>query len=245
MLAAFCVLASLASQSQGPVHYRVEAQTVATVDLSSMGQAPQNQTMTSMALLTTTVRDTAGGKVAHIVIDSITFDGGGAEAQMPPEMLVSAKGAFFDGYVVNGRFKTPPSSSVKSVPATQVAAGVLLMFPGARSGMKVGDSWTDTVRTDTTTSAGAANGQTTIAWTVQSIDNGVITLNAITAATGTVGAGAAQMQIQSNGKQTATSTVAGPASSGLTTSQGETSMNVGGNAIPIRVSTTVKLTQLP
>ena len=244
MLAAFCVLASLA-QGQGPVHYRVESQTVASIDLTAMGQGVQNQTMTSMALLTTTMTDTTGGRLAHVVIDSITFDGGAAEAQMPPDMLKSAKGGYFHAYVVNGKPTNPPVASITSVAATQVAAGVALMFPGARPGLKVGDSWTDSTNADTTATGGASvKGHTITHWAVTAVDNGVISLDGTTVSNGVIG-GAAQMEIQSNGKQSASSIAGGPGNGGLATSEGQTTMNMAGNAIPIRVTTTVKLTKLP
>src|SRR5262249_28028744 len=80
-------------------HYRVETKTETTVDLSGVGQPNQQVNLGVVSWIAVTLSDTAGGRVVHVVVDSLKYDGGAA--QLTQASVDSARGgtvhAFIDG----------------------------------------------------------------------------------------------------------------------------------------------------
>ena len=66
--------------------YRIVSISNQEVDASALGAPSQTVTITTTALITLRLTDSAGGQVAHITVDSAGMDGGEAMAMLGPEM---------------------------------------------------------------------------------------------------------------------------------------------------------------
>jgi hypothetical protein len=210
LLLTLSVVAQVPASGPASLHYKYESKNVTTVEV--MGQT-QDVPVEIFALLTTTMSDTTGGKIAHVVIDSVVFDDHGAMEQslamMPPEtaalMTASGKGAFFHLYLVDGKPRGAISPSAASVQSGSAGGAIPLIFPGLRPTAKTGDSWSDTTVTDTVLMNGAGHGKTTAVmhWVVTSKgpDEAVLDGTVTTSATIDVGNGMGQMLLQSTGTQ--------------------------------------------
>lgn len=253
---AFVLLTSLtgqvpAAQGPGPVRYHFQSTAATTVDMSAAGGGSQDINIASEAMLSVSFSDTTGGQLAHIVIDSVTYDGGAmmaqAAAMLPPEATASGKGATWHVYVVGGAVKHAESSAPTNLQAATVAAALPLLFPGLHSGVQTGDHWTDTTTSDTTLSIGAHGKVTTItAWSVavQSGDSTVVdgaitgTMNMETGMTG-------QLAMANAGTRHVVALASGIARQATMTVNTTGSMTMGTTIIPIRATVTSTLTQLP
>ena len=74
--------------------YLIVTKVSSLVDLSAVGQAVTTITMTTSAYVTVALSDTAGGRLAHVVVDSSTFDAGQYTDQMPAAMTTDARRRF-------------------------------------------------------------------------------------------------------------------------------------------------------
>jgi hypothetical protein len=235
----------------GAMHYRYESKASTTIDMSATGGGSQDIAITSMALLSVTVHDTAGGQLAEIVIDSVTYDAGEMMAQaaaiLPPEATASGKGAVYHVYVVDGAPSHIENSAPKNLQALSAAGAVQLLFPGLRAGATSGARWTDTTTSDTTMSIGAHGTVTTItAWTVSSQDgdstivDGNVSGN-MNLQTGMTG----QLDMANTGTRHVVLTAAGVARQASMLLRTTGSMTMGTTVIPIRATSTATLTRLP
>jgi hypothetical protein len=82
-LGAVLVLLGIAGPAPVSTKYKIETKIETTIDLSAMGQGTQQQNVSQSAFISIAMSDTAGGKVVHVVIDSLATDApipGAAEA---------------------------------------------------------------------------------------------------------------------------------------------------------------------
>jgi hypothetical protein len=85
--------------------------------------------------------DSAGGKVMRVVVDSMRGD---STTPIPAAVLDSARGAQFHGFVERSG-KPSGLEPLSGSPAVKQVQGLLSdFFPWIRTGLKEGDSWTDT-----------------------------------------------------------------------------------------------------
>ncbi|MEP7325804.1 MAG: hypothetical protein ABI836_07645, partial [Gemmatimonadota bacterium] len=124
--------------------YKIETRSEQIVDLSAVGQGEQKTNISLVNFLTVTLKDTAGGRTVHAVLDSMLK----ADTNPVPEQstLDSAKGRTWHGLMdPDGRL-----SGVKRMDSGPGGGDLLTnFFPRVKHGAKVGDNWTDTSETAT------------------------------------------------------------------------------------------------
>jgi len=121
--------------------YRIETKSQSTIDLTAFGQAPQEQNVGLVAWVAVTLSDTTGGRVLHVVVDSLKYDG-----TIPVEAaaLDSVKGATLHGLVEpSGRIKNLTANPTTSLVLAQIHGVMNGFFPRLKTGLKGGDTWTD------------------------------------------------------------------------------------------------------
>jgi hypothetical protein len=253
MVAGLLALSLLAAGPGGtdgaPQRFKIEVKQAQTIDLSAMGQGAQENGINATGFVTITMSDTAGGKIAHVVLDSMTIEASGAAAgQFPAFLADSAKGAIWHLYVVNGKIEGEPKPSKESPATAIMQQGIGSLFNPIK-GAKVGDTWTDTTNVNNNNEQGSTTGTTVTTWTVDAVAGSVFTLTA--KATGTLSGEQQGGQMLMSGTTTSTakivSAAGGPASSvGLESGQTMSiTVPMADAPIPINGKTTVTVTPLP
>jgi hypothetical protein len=121
--------------------YRIDQSLLQEMDATTAGGAKQVISFTTASFISVTLTDSAGGKVMRVVIDSLKGD---SATPIPPAVLDSARGAEFRGFVQRSG-KPSALEPVHGTPAIAQVQGLLSEFyPWSKSGIKVGQSWTDT-----------------------------------------------------------------------------------------------------
>jgi hypothetical protein len=121
--------------------YRIDQSLTQEVDATAAGQGKQSLTFSTSSFVTVTLTDSAGGKTLRVVVDSMRGD---SAAPIPPEVLDSARGAVFQGFVTREGRPTRLESAGSNANAAQIQGLVSDFYPWARAGIKVGDAWADT-----------------------------------------------------------------------------------------------------
>ncbi|MGH7592707.1 MAG: hypothetical protein ACRELE_02495 [Gemmatimonadales bacterium] len=248
MISLLLTLAAATPAPAAPVRYHLTTKSTTEVDMSAMGQGVQSFPMALSAFISVTVSDSGFGRVVHVVIDSSTFDAGPAAAYLPPAMSASPNGAVFHFYAVNGKPTTALVPSPATFQAAQLAPAITLLLPGLHSA-KPGDSWSDTTRTDTTiaqTDVSATTAGTSVTtWTAKSADDGIRQLDGVTTSRAAVGGASMKMDLKMTGTVHATAPTGQLATAATAMSFGQASMNVAGNAIPMKMMVEISATLLP
>lgn len=165
---------------QAPQRFKMDFNMTQSVDLTPVGQGVMDSEVTGSAFVALTMSDTVGGKLVHLVIDSVIVNATGMLAmQFPTEAMAAARGQFFHAYIVAGKVKGSVNPSLEGSPAMGLAAPALsVLFVGLADGKKVGDIWTDTTRTTPPAdgSPGLSN-ESVSEWTVTAINGDVIVIN--------------------------------------------------------------------
>jgi hypothetical protein len=123
--------------------YHFDLKTETTVDLSVVGAPTQITNLGLSAWVAMTLTDSAGGRVVHVVVDSLKVDT--TIPQITSATTDSAKGGVVHGFV-------DPSGHIKNVTATPAGNLILVavqgvvnaLFPRVKAGTKAGDHWVDT-----------------------------------------------------------------------------------------------------
>jgi len=137
---------SFSTDTLAPRRYRIEIKTKAVQDLTVAGQGVQTREFTATSFVSVTLRDSTGGQVATIVLDSLLLS---PDSPVPAESAKALVGTTWDGFVPKGgRMK---ELTVRGeVPLAQLAEnGLQQLFPPLRDGPKAGQKWTDTTETTT------------------------------------------------------------------------------------------------
>ena len=125
------------------VKYRFDLKSETTVDLSVVGAPTQVTNLTLSAWVTMTLTDSAGGKVVHVVTDSLKSET--TIPQITPATLDSAKGGMIHGFVdPTGHVKNLTSTPRGNPLLASVQVVVNALFPRVKAGTKTGDRWIDT-----------------------------------------------------------------------------------------------------
>jgi hypothetical protein len=213
-------LALLTGGPNGPdkpatMRYKVDVAVKQAVDLTPMGQGVMDSDINAAVWVAVTMSDTAGGQLAHLVIDSMSVEATGmAGAQFPQEAVNAARGVFFHAYIVDGKVKGTPTLSVENNIAVMVlgAPALSALFIGMPEGKKMGDTWTDTTTTAAEGGTGMS-GQSIVEWKVTGMDGEAYVVTGTS--TGTVSGEQQGQQISGTveGTTEATTTPGGPAKS--------------------------------
>lgn len=145
---ALCLSTLLAwtwSTPVAPRRYRLEVKTVVTQDLTIVGQGQQTQEFQNTSYVSLDTRDSADGKVASIVLDSVVA---GAGSPISAEAAKALAGTTWRGFIqANGRLRGLETDGEN--PLAQVVESALQqMFPPLRAGAREGQQWTDTTEAD-------------------------------------------------------------------------------------------------
>jgi hypothetical protein len=131
--------------------YRIDQSLSQEIDASGAGGPKQKIAFRTSSFVSVTLADSAGGKLIRVVIDSLRGD---SATPIPAAVLDSAKGSEFRGFLArSGKPSNIKPTEQANSAAVQVQGLVSDFFPWARSGLKVGDQWSDT--TANTSGAGS------------------------------------------------------------------------------------------
>jgi hypothetical protein len=248
MLAVLFALAGLGPVkpvvAAAPVHYRIDAKSRQEVDLTAFGQEPQITELTAKIFISLTMMDTTGGKLAHIVIDSMMLDASG-QMQMAYNQTSadSAKGVSIHAYVVNGKVNGNAQLSLET-PATALARQTLsLLFAGTRGGVKAGEGWTDTTSSSNNAAGGGTQTSSVVTeWKVTGTEGDALMLEGSGNGKVNMESEAQQVSGTSTSKSVITSPAGGPSRHATLTSQQALQVTVPSAPSPIPVTATSSLT---
>lgn len=123
--------------------YRFDLKVETTVDLSVVGAPTQVTNLGLNAWVGMTLSDSAGGKVVHVIVDSLKVDT--TIPQITPATIDSAKGGMIHGWVdPTGHIKNLTSKPAGNPLLSSVQGVVNALFPRVKAGAKAGDHWIDT-----------------------------------------------------------------------------------------------------
>jgi hypothetical protein len=132
------------------MRYRLDQRLTQEIDASPAAQGKQSLSFSTSSFLTLTLTDSTGGKVVKVVVDSMRGD---STSPIPAAVFDSAGGAEYHAFL-NSSGKLSELEPVSTSTATEQVQGFLTdFFPWVKAGLKVGDTWADTV--SRTTIAGA------------------------------------------------------------------------------------------
>jgi len=223
-----------------PVHYKLVNKS--TVDLGMGGMPPIALTMSAFVSITMT--DSATGKVASIVIDSSTFDAGEMGAAIAAQMGDSPNGVTLHAYIINGKVQQQITPSTTNIQAMQLAPAVQLLLSGMRSA-HAGESWIDSTLADTAVSAMATKASLVTEWKASAGAAGAMQFDGTVTGTTSVGGGQMQMDMQTSGASHLTTRLGQLPTVATSASSGSGNMNIGGQAMTMKLSTEVSATQIP
>jgi len=123
--------------------YKIELKAETTVDLTPFGQGEQKNSQGMVAYVGVTLSDTSGGKVMHVVVDSVRVESGAM--QISPGTVDSAKGATIHGFVdPHWKISRLKSSLDSNLVVAQIRGLMGSFYPRVKAGAKQGEAWTDT-----------------------------------------------------------------------------------------------------
>jgi hypothetical protein len=149
-LAAAALLLPLQGGAPTTTKYRIDQALTQEIDATAAGGAKQKVAFTTSSFVTVILADSAGGKVIRVVVDSLRGD---SAVPIPAAVLDSAKGSEFRGFVEKSGKPTGLEPTRANPAAVQIQGLLSDFFPWIKTGLKVGDSWSDT--TAKTNGAGA------------------------------------------------------------------------------------------
>ncbi|MES1259636.1 MAG: hypothetical protein ABUL71_03505, partial [Gemmatimonadota bacterium] len=170
MLNGFLALAALATmqQQQAPAHYRITLKATRSVDRSANGEEAVSGTYTAVAFVTATTTTEAGGKVGHVVIDSVRCSGTGIMS-MAYDTVVGARsrGARYD-FPIGEHMAELPIPTIGNTLTNTLAQTAVMLFPNVEAGARTGSTWVDSLDTSPLADAGAKNRPVVTRWKVVS-----------------------------------------------------------------------------
>lgn len=229
--------------------YRVDLTIKQAADLTAAGMGMQEATLTASIFLNVTMSDTTGGRLAHVIVDSMTTGGEGQLAAVySPELSVGAKGASIHAYIVNGRLEGTPKLSVEGNAALGLAVqGLNALFPGVSAKAAGKQSWSDTVSTTTTNEQVNITANNIVNWTVNSTQGNLLTVTGAGEGSVTGDQGGNQISGTVKNTLTAVTVIGGPSKSADLSSTQDMTVVVAQLPDPVlvKVNSTMKLTSLP
>jgi len=150
------------------LHYTFESVNSQDIDATAAGQGVMQNELALSGRLHVVLSDTAGGVLAHVVIDTAEFSNSNPQMGMLPMNVPS--GTAFHLYVVNGEvtrgLEPPEMGPAMNLGIFQAMGIVGNLFPKVRDDVAVGSGWTDTTTTDSLTAGGRVTNQGITVWQV-------------------------------------------------------------------------------
>ena len=157
-------VAGLSLTAPGPIKYKVDQRIESRVDLSAFGQGEQVQSQAFVWFLSMTYSDSAGGTIMHAVLDSAQIDMG--MMPVPQASVDSLKGTVFHGWMdPTGRVRSVTVSKPGAL-ASQVEGALKGFHPRVKVGAKTGETWVDTLDTDSKSAQAATRTRTVSNYTM-------------------------------------------------------------------------------
>lgn len=229
--------------------YKIDLTMQQEIDLSSMGQGIMTNKLTASMFLSVSMSDTTGGRLAHVLVDSMLVN---AEGQMamafPPALADSARGQFIHAYIVDGKIEGTPTLSAEGNAVLGLATqGLNAMFPGVGPKAEGKASWADTVTTSTVNDQANMNSSQIINWTRTGMDGSVLLLSGTGEGSVTGDQGGNQISGTVTNTIKAETMIGGPARAAeLTSNQDVTVLSAQlPEPVSVKVSNTLVLTRLP
>lgn len=149
--------------------YRVETRVDQVQDLSAFGQGEQTIIQEQAALIRVTLSDTVGGKVMHVVVDSLWSAGPMAP---PAAALQALKGAWIHGYLdAQGRARVVAASNDTSDALSQLRSAMHTFHPRLLGRFSAGDTWADTAVVESRSSSQTSRTSTITVYTARGEEN--------------------------------------------------------------------------
>lgn len=221
--------------------YRIVAKSIQEIDASAMGQPSQTVEITTTALITLRLTDSAGGQVAHIVVDSAGVDAGEMAAMIDPAMLEVPAGAFFHFFVREGKALGNQMPSATSLPVLNLVGPIGMLFSNPSPSAKIGDIWSDTVKVDTVMAQGSSKMTTISKWKLAGEEAGGRVLDAESTGTLSVESPMGGMSGTTTGKQHLVTRARGP----LIRLSSETISNMAMTSAQVTIKGTTRITVEP
>lgn len=230
-----------------PLRYKIEVKSGQQMDMTSLGQGAIDIKLTSSSWVAITTRDSAGQLLLHVVIDSTQIDAVGLPGGVDPAMMKVPNGTVLDLAIVGGKLQgLTPEAMVSSPGLGLVVAGIALLYPpGMRAGVKVGDSWTDTVTTDTTTAIGKGTSTQIRQWKASAKEGDAMVLDNSFTGTMTIGGGMAEVSGTMKGTNHLAIGAKGPALRASTEGTTNMTMSISAAPSPIQMLSTNAVTVTP
>lgn len=234
--------------------YRIDTRNETTVDLSGFGQPSQQVNFSLVSWIAVTLSDTTGGRLVHVVVDSMRYDG--TVPQISQATADSAKGGVLHGFVdPNGRIKNL-TARPDNVFLSDVQGALHSFFPKVKAGAKSGEGWSDTVEVTNTASGANLTSKFLINYTAAGQENvsGMVALKLTSANTATISGTlqnpqAGTMEVEGKVTGTGTSLVGEDGryfgGSSNSTSDQNLKTPMAPAPIPVKVLRTVKVTLVP
>lgn len=157
-------MAALPFRATSVTKYRVDGRIAQEADATTLGGGKQLFAMRTSTFVTLTLSDSAGGRAIKMVVDSIKGDS--LPQGVTAEELAKARGSIITGYSDPKGNVTNVKSSAESVAGLGLASLVSQLVLPARSGLKVGDTWSDTTETTNPVGGGSLGSRTVTNWKV-------------------------------------------------------------------------------
>lgn len=150
MLNGILILAAFAGamqQQPAPMHYRITLKATRGVDRTANGDEAVSGTYMAVAFVTATTTTEAGGRVGHVVIDSVRCSGTGIMS-MAYDTIVGtrSRGARYD-FPIGSHLESVPLPTIGNTLTNTLAQTAVMLFPNIDPGARTGTTWVDSLDT--------------------------------------------------------------------------------------------------
>jgi len=150
-----------------PVHYRLDLTGSLRFEGSVTDTVGRNGDATATVFLTATMRDTVGGRVARVVIDSAECRGAGILSMaFDPSVATRSKGTWYDVVLISGTSYVVPEASLRNTLTSRIGLVVRNLFPPIHPILIEGAVFADTVDVRSSSDRWAQSGPTVTKWKV-------------------------------------------------------------------------------
>lgn len=204
-------------------------------------EAPLQNTLTLRGWLSVVMRDTAGGRIAVVIIDSSAAEA--SNAMIPLDMLKIPNGLTLRLHVVDGEI-VDTDMAEPTMGSIQGMGIVALLFSAPKSDGAVGHAWADTVVVDSTVAGGTMHVRTVNNWKLVARDGDVMTVEGSTDGNMTGDMGGGGMTAKTTGTTTLSSTAHGPVRQLDTVTSTNMDMIMGEMTINMKQTQTLRIRRL-
>ncbi len=156
-----------ASTPVAPARYKLVTSAKQVTDLSGLGGDTQEMSFTSTTWFQLEVRDSAGGRVAHVIVDSLQMDDA-QRAQAPAGAADSARGAEYHAFIAADGNVTLTPVKAGGPMGRSAANSIVDLVPRTRGALAAGREWSDTTSSTRATGNGSRTSKTITNYSAES-----------------------------------------------------------------------------